>query len=394
MSSINLTRFQPPSENVLNHLGTMYSDGEYNTPDSDKLVLLTDKFKEIISSYEKMESSKYTYRFTDSYLSIFTDIALNYAKETRQVAHIIIGGCAYQSVFDHLEFLKSVHMLQYTVLEVGNKYPFIGAIEFSKIKSLIRRNTCLISIDAMNRSVGCINDLEQIGAICHKYNIPLHSDVTNFIDLYEIKPSMGNIDIFSIRSKLACIHVLKTSLVEGYSLTMPTSIDIHKLVCAFIEYNNVVSVRDQMRVSCISNRECFIQIAETYFQLYYPDLNEPIKFKKLISHQPIMVIVNNRSEASDNKLINCVESTILISIYDKETKGRHIYHVQKKLKQEGILIDCCLLTNSPKLNKYRNDVVGIVNKLGLPNVISIYLNSVGKTEIKKFISVLRSSYLP
>lgn len=382
-----MTRFRPPAENTIEHMSTLYLDVEYKTHESDKLNLLSDKFKELISSNEKMALANYTYRFTNSFLSIFTDIVLNYAKETRQVAHVIIGGCAHQSVFEHLEFLKSVNMLQYTVLEVSDKYPFIGAIECSKIKSQIRRNTCLVSIDAMNRSVGCINDLEQIGALCHKYNIPFHSDVTNFVDLYEIKPSMSDIDIFSIRSKLACVHVIKTTVVEGYSLNIPTSIDAYKLICTFIEYSNIVTERDQLQLICDSNRDHFIQTAKTQFQIYYPDSCGPIKFKKIISDRPIMVVIN---DCANGESINTVGSTILISIYGRDAKGRNIGQIQKKLKQEGILIDCCLLSNPKGLDKYRNDVAGIVHRLELPNVISVYLNNVDKTEITKFISMMYS----
>ena len=330
----------------------------YNELINDPLHDLTDSenaLKEVISSNEQFDISKYVCLFANEYTDIFTDILINYSNETRQIAHIIISSDSPLKLIKHCEFLVSVRLIQLEIIPIIGT----GSVDFNEIVCALRKNTCLICINAINPDTGYINNIAIIGEKCKKYHIPLHVDVTNYINLNIIAPSLFNIDCFTVTFNLSCIHVIKRMVYEGYNLHYPISNNIYRFVSTFIEYNLLIKNRKSLISSCVAKKEYFIKKLSTNFKVTYltPDL--------VLDLEQIILISTQASESP------YISSILAMSIIKKGTTNFKQY-----MTENDVLIDECSVSYITTIYK-------------LPNLYSICLQYVKTSDIDKFIELLK-----
>lgn len=103
--------------------------------------------------------------------------------------------------FEHSSVLGPVGYLQ----RKGFDIDFIdtdenGKIDLNKLKSMIRDDTILVSITAVNSEIGIIEDVEEIGRMLKEYpKLFFHVDITQAVG--KIKIDLTNIDLASLSAQ-------------------------------------------------------------------------------------------------------------------------------------------------------------------------------------------------
>lgn len=87
----------------------------------------------------------------------------------------------------------------------GGKVSFVsvdsdGMVNPEKIKSVINRNTGLISVIMANNEIGTIQSIEQIGHIAKEYGVLFHSDAVQAFGHIPIDVNKMNLDMMSVSS--------------------------------------------------------------------------------------------------------------------------------------------------------------------------------------------------
>lgn len=349
--SLNFTKYRPVSGSITEKYEALINDPNHDPTESENAL------KDLLSTTEQFDLSRYVCVFSNNHTDLFTDILINYSSKTRQIAHVIVNEDVSANIIKYCEFLESVRLVKLKILNITST----GGVDFNSFLHAIRKNTCLVSINAINPNTGYINDIALIGEQCKRYKIPLHVDVTNYIDLNLIAPSLFNIDCFTVSFNLSCIYVIKRLVYDGYCLNYPISTDLYKFVSTFVEYNLIVKNRSLLISSCPARREYFI--------------------KKLSEKFKVVMLAPEFNKS------NCQIAIMNTGSYISSILAISILTVKPDFKQymtdNDIMIDDC----TTRCGK-------IVATYELPNLYSIYLRNVKTPDIDKFIELLSGQVDP
>jgi cysteine desulfurase len=126
------------------------------------------------------------------FMSIYFDFILSGRKNS-----IIISEREPLSILQLADFLESqgckVHRLPITKE---------GVVDPESLYDYITPRTALVSVTMVDPESGAINPIEEIGQICKKYDVPLHSDATFAVGKIAIDVQELKIDYISFSSKL------------------------------------------------------------------------------------------------------------------------------------------------------------------------------------------------
>src|SRR3989344_4656918 len=109
--------------------------------------------------------------------------------------HIITSKIEHPAVLKTCEELQKQNF-EITYLNVDSE----GFISLQDLENSIKENTILISIMHANNEIGTIQDIQKIGEICKKHNIPFHTDAVQSFCKEDINVKKTNIDLISISS--------------------------------------------------------------------------------------------------------------------------------------------------------------------------------------------------
>lgn len=119
--------------------------------------------------------------------------------------HLITSAVEHPSVLNTFFQLRDYFGFDLTVLPVNSE----GKVEPKTLEENMRNDTILVSIMAVNNEVGCINDLDSLADIVHKYpKCFFHSDTTQAIGKIPYIP-YDKLDLFVLSAHK--IHGLKGS---------------------------------------------------------------------------------------------------------------------------------------------------------------------------------------
>lgn len=103
----------------------------------------------------------------------------------------VIKGCALKyphkkhiitSMVEHASLIGAVSYLENLDYEIDFvKIDENGRFDLNHLESLIREDTLLISLIAVDSETGIRQPIEEIGKLCHKYNVLFHSDITQAV---------------------------------------------------------------------------------------------------------------------------------------------------------------------------------------------------------------------
>tara|TARA_B100000683_G_scaffold245525_1_gene256530 strand:- start:14926 stop:16032 length:1107 start_codon:yes stop_codon:yes gene_type:complete len=110
-------------------------------------------------------------------------------------SHIITVQTEHKAVLESCKYLQSVGV-EVTYIGVDRN----GVISLEDLKSSIKDNTVLISVQFANNEIGTIQDIESIGRICNDKRIPFMCDATQALGKIEIDIEKLNIDLLCLSS--------------------------------------------------------------------------------------------------------------------------------------------------------------------------------------------------
>ncbi|KAI0461637.1 cysteine desulfurase [Komagataella kurtzmanii] len=75
-----------------------------------------------------------------------------------------------------------------------------GLVNLEQLEKSIRKDTCLVSVMAVNNEIGVIQPLEEIGRICRNHKVFFHTDAAQAFGKIPLDVNKLNIDLMSISS--------------------------------------------------------------------------------------------------------------------------------------------------------------------------------------------------
>lgn len=155
--------------------------------------LISEATKQIASIFNVLESEiTYTSSSTESNNMALIGVAMKYYKSGK---HIIVSRLEHPSIYEICNYLKFVG---FEISYVDNDGE--GLIDFEHLRSLIRPDTILVSICAVNSETGVRQPLKMIRQIIKKENPHtfFHSDMTQAFGKTSV--SLHDVDLASISS--------------------------------------------------------------------------------------------------------------------------------------------------------------------------------------------------
>ena len=119
-------------------------------------------------------------------------IASFYGKKKK---HIITTQIEHKCVIDTCRHLQK-EGFEVTYLPVREN----GIIDLDVFKSVLREDTCLVSVMMVSNELGVIQPIKEIGAICREKGIFLHTDAAQAVGRMPVDVDDMNIDLMSISS--------------------------------------------------------------------------------------------------------------------------------------------------------------------------------------------------
>lgn len=114
-------------------------------------------------------------------------------QRTDHSGHIITIAIEHKAILDTAHFLeKQGFSLSFVPID---RY---GLVDLDALRSLIRPDTFLITIQAANSEIGTIQPIDEIGAIAREHNILFHTDAVQALGKMEINVVRDHIDMLSI----------------------------------------------------------------------------------------------------------------------------------------------------------------------------------------------------
>ncbi|CDR46812.1 CYFA0S26e00342g1_1 [Cyberlindnera fabianii] len=114
-------------------------------------------------------------------------------KKTKK--HIITVKTEHKCILDSARHMQD-EGFDVTYLNVGED----GLINLEELEKSIRKDTCIVSVMAVNNEIGVIQPIEEIGKICRKHKVFFHSDCAQAVGKIPIDVNKMNIDLMSISS--------------------------------------------------------------------------------------------------------------------------------------------------------------------------------------------------
>lgn len=109
--------------------------------------------------------------------------------------HIITTELEHSSVSEAVKYMEKLGY-QVSYVKLDNK----GLVDLADLENLIRSDTVLVSIAAVNSEVGVVQDLEAISKIVKKYpKVFFHSDMTQSIG--KMKVNLAYVDLASVSAQ-------------------------------------------------------------------------------------------------------------------------------------------------------------------------------------------------
>ncbi|MEN0019485.1 MAG: IscS subfamily cysteine desulfurase [Planctomycetota bacterium] len=107
--------------------------------------------------------------------------------------HIITGNIEHKAALDPCKRLQK-EGFDVTYLEPGPD----GIFTRQMIEDALREDTVLVTIMWANNEIGTINEIPEIGELCHSKNIVFHTDATQWVGKMPTDVKIDNVDLLSL----------------------------------------------------------------------------------------------------------------------------------------------------------------------------------------------------
>ena len=320
-------------------------------------VLLNSATKQICELFNIQEEELiYTSGATESNNMALKGVALAYKSRGN---HIIVSKLEHPSIYSICNFLETQG---YEISYVNNDDQ--GLIDFEDLKSLIRPETILVSICAVNSEVGIRQPLKTIRQIIKKENLNtiFHSDMTQAIG--KVSVNMHDVDMASMSA-----HKIFGPKGIGF-LYKNSKVNIVPLIHGSGKFNDLRSGTPALPLVVALSKACRIALTDLEKrEVIVKKLNDKIceelekydgviinKTKYSIPHILNVSLVNVRPETfihsmEDDEIY--LSTNTACSSGDLSTSVMAIYN-DKKRAMSTIRISLSYVTTNEEINKFLN----------------------------------------
>lgn len=116
------------------------------------------------------------------------------AQKERNANHILISPVEHHAVSHTAKQLASSFGFELEYIPVDE----YGRVSASDVASRLRPETACVSVIYANNEIGTINPLEEIGEVCKRQNIPLHTDAVQAGTYLNMDVRSLNVDLLSL----------------------------------------------------------------------------------------------------------------------------------------------------------------------------------------------------
>jgi cysteine desulfurase len=115
-------------------------------------------------------------------------------RKRKKSNHILISPVEHHAVSMTALQLEEEHGFEVEYLPVDE----FGQVHPGDVEAMLRPDTALVSVVYANNEIGTINPIPEIGAICHKRGIPLHTDAVQAAAHLAINVHADQIDLLAV----------------------------------------------------------------------------------------------------------------------------------------------------------------------------------------------------
>lgn len=139
-----------------------------------------------------------------------------FANRKKGKNHIIISEIEHDCVLESARWLEK-QGIKITRLPVDK----FGFINLKNLEQSITKETILVSVIHGNNEIGTVQDIEEIGRICHEKGVFFHTDASQSLGKVPIDVKKMNIDLLTASSHkiygpkgAACLYINKKVIIE------------------------------------------------------------------------------------------------------------------------------------------------------------------------------------
>jgi len=112
--------------------------------------------------------------------------------------HLITSAVEHHAVLQAFEYLAKKEGYELTVLPVNRE----GRVSPEDLKSALRNETVLVSVQAANNEIGTIQPVAELGAICREHGVIFHTDAVQWFG----KELVADVNQFNADLVSVCAH--------------------------------------------------------------------------------------------------------------------------------------------------------------------------------------------
>ena len=312
----------------------------------------TEQIKEIL----KLNNSEviYTSGSSEANNLAIKGIALKYQNRGK---HIITTNFEHSSVYGPIAYLKS---LGFEISYVNSNEN--GVVDIEHLKSLIREDTILVSVNAVNSEIGILEPIDEIGEILKQYKKCFyHVDLTQAIG--KIKANFENIDLASISAHkiyglkgIGCLvkknNIELEPLIHGGKSTSiyRSGTPVHPLIASFSKAIRLSSYDIEKKYEYVKELNLYLQNELSKYDNVYVNSNE-----QCIPHILNISVLGIKAETfmrylSDRDIIISTKS----ACHDEDSKSLSVYNLtnSEDLAKSSIRISISYLTSKEDIAEF------------------------------------------
>lgn len=374
-----------------------------NPSTNNKLSLPSKKViedgKKYILRHCNVDETKYSVTFTscgsESNVFMIKSISSYYRYKYRKIPHIISSNIEHSSIIDCLRDLETMKEIEVTYLSPKMD----SRIDPSDVSKSIKKNTCLITVMGSNNETGTINDIQTIGKIAKKHNIPFHSDYVQLFGKHRM--DLSNETVSSISASFHKLYgplgigllIIHRKLLDSYNLcgiknTMDPLRGIKMGTPAVpLIAGAIAAMKDNFQKRILKNKHmlqlrtlCVELLKKNIMVGYYDDyMSKKIKIDRIG-----ILIFGPHSEKTDQYMHN----TILLSVVSPVTMICNVL-LKKNLEKNNIIVSIGSACHTHSKNASHVIVALKAPPIVRRGVLRVsFVDSTTKEEIEKFVKVL------
>jgi len=112
----------------------------------------------------------------------------------REKLHLITSKIEHTSVLNVVQSIEGREHFPVSYLNVDGE----GFIDLEQLKNEVREETLLVSVQHANQEIGTIQDVKEIGKICHEKGVLFHVDAVQSFTRVPINVKQMNIDLLTL----------------------------------------------------------------------------------------------------------------------------------------------------------------------------------------------------